>query len=139
MSSKSSFERPRNLRVHWDDDPEHELHGAVIFMKRLSIDALRELSTLDVPDDDEEVDAGQLDLLVDRLAGGLISWNLAEGGEPRPAVRDELVSDANLCLAILGKWMAVAGSTSGPLDRRSTNGSRSPGVSALTDLQSESL
>lgn len=146
MSSKSSFTRSRHLRVHWDDEPEHEFHGAVIYMKRLSIDALKELSTLDIPEgDDEAVDSTTFTLIVDRLAAGLVSWNLVEESEPgtemvrRPATEEELRSDAALCMALLEKWMDVAGSVSGPLARRSNSGSPSPAVSALTDLPSESL
>lgn len=148
VSSKSSFTRSRHLRVHWDDEPEHELHGAVIYMKRLSIDALKELSTLDVPeDDDEAADSAGFTLIVDRLTAGLVSWNLVEEsdpemgavGAPRPATEEELRSDAALCMALLEKWMDVAGSVSGPLARRSNNGSPSREVSALTDLPSESL
>lgn len=145
MSSKSSFTRPRNLRVHWDDEPDHELHGAVIYMKRLSVDALRELSTLGGADDDDAVDGAGFGMIVDRLADGLVSWNLVEESEPdtevipRPATREELVSDGALCMAILDKWMDVAGSVSSPLGRRSNSGSPSPAVSALTDLPSVSL
>ncbi len=140
MSSKSKFERPRHLRVHWDDDPDHELHGAEIRMKRLSVDDLRELSTMDLPEgDDDAIDGSTLTLIVDRLADGLVSWNLTEDGEDRPATREELMEDASLCMAILERWMAVAGSVSAPLDRRSTNGSRSQAVSALTELPSASL
>lgn len=146
MSSKSSFTRSRHLRVHWDDEPEHEFHGAVIYMKRLSIDALKELSTLDVPEsDDDAVDSAGFGLIVDRLTAGLVSWNLVEEAEegskpaPRPATEEELRSDAGLCMALLEKWMDVAGSVSAPLERRSNSGSQSREVSALTDLPSESL
>jgi hypothetical protein len=140
MSSKSSFERPRHLRVHWDDEPDHELHGAVIFMKRLSVDGLKELSTMDVPESDDEAPSGAaFDLIVGRLTEGLVSWNLTDDGEPRPATSEELRSDAALCMALLERWMDVAGSPSGPLGRRSNNGSASPEVSALTALPSVSL
>jgi hypothetical protein len=131
--------------VHWDDEPDSEFHGAVIYMKRLSIDALRELSTLDAPEsDDDVVDSAGFSMIVDRLTAGLVSWNLVDGSEdgeplPRPATGEELRSDAALCMALLDKWMDVAGSVSGPLAQRSTNGSRSPEVSVLTDLPSESL
>lgn len=151
MSGKSSFTRSRHLRVHWDDEPQHELHGAVIYMKRLSVDDLRDMSTMDVPeDDDAPVDGEALERIVDRLAAGLVSWNLvdvddsdgppgATGRRERPATREELVGDAVLCMALLDKWMRVAGSVSGPLERRSNSGSPSPAASALTDLPSQSL
>ncbi len=142
MSGKSSFTRARHLRVHWDDEPDHELHGAVIRMKRLSIRDLEELSRMDLPegDDDDAVDSSTMMRIIDRLIDGLVSWNLVDDdGEDRPATREELESDATLALAILEKWMDVAGSVSGPLERRSSSGSPSRAVSALTALPSESL
>ncbi len=138
MSGKSRFNRPRHLRVHWDDEPEHELHGAEIRMKRLSVEDLQEMSTMDIPEDDEKVDGAQLKSIVDRLANGLVSWNLVDGEDDRPATRDELASDATLCMALLDRWMSVAGGVSDPLARRSTSGSPSQAVSALMDLPSES-
>jgi len=139
VSSKSTFTRDRYLRVHWDDDPDHEFHGAVIRMKRLSIDDLQEMSTMDIPEGNDEVTAAQLTMIVERLADGLMSWNLVdEEGNERAPSPSELRADAALCMALLDKWMHIAGSVSGPLDGRSINGSQSRAASALMDLPSES-
>lgn len=121
----------RVFKLVFADDTE--LAGAQVRMRSLSVDDLLTLT--------EAVDAAahatgqaeqirQLAPVLDVMAGGLLDWNLTDGGDPIPATRAGLgLLEIPDVTRLAREWMTAAAGVPDPLGGPSTPGPTAPEVS----------
>ncbi|HZN70561.1 MAG TPA: hypothetical protein VFC00_02590 [Micromonosporaceae bacterium] len=115
-------------------DPEFA--GLEVRARSISIRKMLEIAKFDRNDLDE----GQVELLLATFAKALVSWNLEEPeGEPVPATLDGLYAqDIGFVMQIIFAWMEAVAAVPTPLREKLSGGKQFPEVSLPMETLSPS-
>lgn len=104
-----------------------EREGLVVRMKSLKIGDMRKI--VKAMEDDDTDTAALLDVMVQHVAKGLVSWNMEdEDGSPIPATMDEVDQlDFDDLRDIMDKWLEKVSGPGPELGKDSNSGASFPG------------